>query len=312
MFKALQNLLGLQPWRTTDEVWADVLSYSPEQNLLTCLFTNSGGFVRDPQFLSRWGWQIRAMNEELYPPRTSTDYVLQRWVQRLATANSVDHLLGETDLGFDLFAASLTVSPEVIGPDYDDADHNGGFVRLNCSGALPVVVGCVGAPVVAQERLAALFRVGAKPLVAARVQANHSLYQPGRRNAPAMVVFSFDPAVSPMKLCEVAEMIFELKSSDTQNPVLQAAAAGPRASDQFWFYHRRFRIPPELTEGRVIYAADLWVHRPYLADGYFSPRTPRLVPVLVQPGDVGGVELVPHDQTARLFPPAQLSLFRLT
>jgi hypothetical protein len=126
-----------------------------------------------------------------------------------------------------------------------------------------------------------------------------------------MVAFSFDPGVSPMKLQEVAEMIHELKSSDTQNPVLQAAAAGPRASDQFWFYHRRFRIPPELAEGRVIYAADIWVHRPFLPEGYFSDRTPRLIPVLAQPGETGGVELIPHDRIAQVFPPAQQSLFRL-
>jgi hypothetical protein len=164
---------------------------------------------------------------------------------------------------------------------------------------------------VAAERLAALYRAGAKPLIGARVQANSSLYQPGAASAPAMVAFSFDPAVSPLKLQEVAQMIHDLKSSDTQNPVLLAAAAGPRASDQFWFYHRRFRIPPEITEGRAVYAADIWVHRPCLPERYFSPRTPRLIPVLAQPGETGGVELIPHDRVEQVFPPAQASLFRL-
>jgi hypothetical protein len=143
------------------------------------------------------------------------------------------------------------------------------------------------------------------------VQANNALYGQGFSGAPAMVVFSFDPGVSPMKIEETAEMIYDLKSSDTQNPVLLAAAAGPRASDEFWVYHRRYRIPPELTEGRLIYCGDIWIHRQFLADGYFSSRTPRLLPLLAQPGDVGGVELIPHERVAQVFPPGQVSLFRL-
>jgi hypothetical protein len=60
-----------------------------------------------------------------------------------------------------------------------------------------------------------------------------------------------------------------------------------------------------------VYAADIWIHRRHLADGYFSERQPRLVPLLAQPGDTGGVELIPHDRVAQVFPPAQVSLFAL-
>jgi hypothetical protein len=304
-------MLGAQPWRCSHEVWGEPAGWSSETAQFTFLFTTTAAMSRDPQFLSRWGWQVRALDSELYPPRTPTDWVLRNWVKTPWQVNNVVQLLRETDLGFDLFAVTLVVNPAVLGSNYDLGEHDGGVVRVDCRGPLPVVLGPVGADIVASERLASLYRAGAKPLVGARVQANGDLYQPGKDNAPAMVVFSFDPGVSPMKLQEVAEMIFELKSSDTQNPVLQAAAAGPRASDQFWFYHRRYRIPPELTEGRVIYAGDIWVHRPFLPERYFSDRTPRLIPVLAQPGETGGVELIPHDRIGQVFPPAQASLFRL-
>jgi hypothetical protein len=311
MFRALQNMLGAQPWRCSHEVWGEPVGWSSETAQLTILFTTTAAMSRDPQFLSRWGWQVRALNSDLYPPRTPTDWVLRNWVKTPWQVNNVAHLLRETDLGFELFAATLLVNPATLGPNYDMYEHDGGVVRVDCRGPLPVVMGTVGEDVVASERLASLYRAGAKPLVGARVQSNFALYQPGSEGAPAMVAFSFDPGVSPLKLQEVAEMVYELKSSVTQNPVLIAAAAGPCASDKFWFYHRRFRIPPELTEGRVIYTGDIWVHRPYLPERYFSDRTPRLVPVLAQPGETGGVELIPHDRVAQVFPPAQASLFRL-
>ena len=310
MFRALQNLFGAQPWRTSLEVWAEPLATSPQTGQVTFLFTTTEAMARDPQFLSRWGWQARAMYDDLYPPRTPTDVVLRNWVKRSERPNQVDILLRETDLGFDLFGASVSVPANLLGPDFTAFGHDAAVLRLDCSGPLPVVLGPVGQVTVASERLAALYRAGAKPLVGARVQANHTLYAAGAKSAAAMVAFSFDPGVSPLKLQEAAEMIFDLKSSDTLNPVLAAAAAGPRASDAFWFYHRRFRIPPELTEGRVIYAGDVWINRPFLRDGYFSPRTPRLIPVLAQPGDTGGVELIPHDRVAQAFPPTQVSLFQ--
>lgn len=311
MFRALQNLLGAQPWRASHEIWGEPLAWAADSGQITFLFTTTAAMSGDPQFLSRWGWQVRALNDDLYPPRTPTDVVLRNWVKAPSRVNHVEYLLRETDLGFDLFAATVLVPPDVLGRDYTPFEHDGSVLRVDCRGPLPDVLGPVGAATVASERLAALYRAGAKPLVGARVQANGELYRPGARNSPAMAAFSFDPGVSPLMLQEVAQMVHELKSSDTKNPVLLAAAAGPRASDQFWFYHRRFRIPPELTEGRVIYVGDLWVHRPYLADGYFSDRTPRLIPLLAQPGETGGVELIPHDRVAQIFPPAQLSLFRL-
>jgi hypothetical protein len=311
MFRALQNLLGGPAWRSNLEIWGEPLSYMPETGQITFLFSTTASVARDPQFLSRWSWQIRALNDDLYPPRTYTDQTLRNWVKTPTQMNRVTQLLRDTDLGFDLFATTVFAPPEALGRNYAALDHDASVLRVNCSGELPVVLGPVGANAVAEERLASLYRAGAKPLVGARVQANFDLYQAGSDSAPAMAVFSFDPVVSPLKLEELAIMLHELKSSATQNPVLQAAAAGPRASDQFWFYHRRFRVPLEITEGRAVYCGDVWVHRPYLPDGYFSDRTPRLIPILAQAGDTGGVELIPHDRVAHVFPATQASLFRL-
>jgi hypothetical protein len=308
MLNFLQDMFGLRPWKTDKEIWADALVYVPETQTLSVIFSNTGDFGSDPQFLSKWGWQFRAMHHNLYPPRTSTDYVLQRWIQGQQKIGSVAHLLGENDLGFDLFAATLAAPSGAMPPDYSPYDLNG-LVQLNCAGPTPVVVGPLGLQRVAEERIVALQRVGGKPMPAALVQANRLLHSPGKVNAPGMVLFTFDPAVPPAKLVEVADMLAELKSTSTTNPVLMTAAAGPRANDQAWFYHRRFRIPPELTEGRLMYAADLWVHRPFLANGYFSEGTPRLLPLLAQPGDSGGVELIPHNRVRQFFPPALASLF---
>jgi hypothetical protein len=311
MINTLRNLFGLQPWRTHEEVWADALSYHAQQGLLHCIFTTTGSFARDPQFLSRWGWQVRALRDNLYPPRTPTDQVLQRWVKSNPSVNRVAHLLTETDLGFELFAATLHADPEVLGLHYDIADHNGSMLRLNCASAVPAVAGPVGAAVVAAERLAALARTGARPIVGACLQVDPNLYaNAGKSGAPAMVVLSFDPAVPPAQLAEVAQMLADLKTTDTQNSVLLAAAAAPRAGDKFWFYHRRFRIPPELTEGRLVYAADLWVHRAALPGEHLSPHAAPFLPLLAQPGDLGGVELIPHDLLSAYFPLQQTGLFR--
>src|SRR3954453_5847760 len=96
MFRALQNLLGAQPWKASHEVWAEPLAYSPGTGQVTFLFSTTPSVARDPQFLSRWGWQVRAMHADLYPPRTPTDAVLRNWVKGAARVNQVDCLLRST------------------------------------------------------------------------------------------------------------------------------------------------------------------------------------------------------------------------
>src|SRR5205085_2061929 len=57
-------------------------------------------------------------------------------------------------------------------------------------------------------------------------------------------------------------------------------------------HHDRARVQLEATDGHEVYLAGLWVHRPFLREGYLKGRTFRC---LVEPGDQGGIELLPWD-----------------
>jgi hypothetical protein len=104
-----------------------------------------------------------------------------------------------------------------------------------------------------------------------------------------------------------------LKRTDDEHipPVLQPTAEAVAANEAGWSYHRRVRIAPEMTQGCAMYLADVWFHRPFLADGYLSNRQPRLVPCLAQPGDRGGIELMPHDRAGQFWSGAAAEALRL-
>ena len=60
--------------------------------------------------------------------------------------------------------------------------------------------------------------------------------------------------------------------------------------------NRRKLLPPALTGGKIVYAADLFVNRRYLEKGYLTHRT---LPCFAEPErehgeETGGLELMPH------------------
>jgi hypothetical protein len=101
-----------------------------------------------------------------------------------------------------------------------------------------------------------------------------------------------------------ADMLYALKFTDPDDPDLRIALWPLEVSEQSWYYHRRFRLPDVMTGGRAVFLADLWAHRPFIADGRFLSRAgdqPRLVPCLAEPDETGwaGIELVPHNEVEK-------------
>jgi hypothetical protein len=223
----------------------------------------------------------------------------------------VTQLVWKAQSGLDLYGVDLPVDPRLAQTDYSQHDHNGAMFRLRLQTPVPTLLGPVDCHTVAVERLRVLFEQGARPAVGARVQANRALYEPGTRAGhPGLAIFSFDPAATPAFLEDLAQTLYDLKDSDTENPVLLAAAEPLFANEEEWYYHRRKRVPAELTKGLAVYAGDLWIHRPFLVDGYFSSRQPRALPLLAEPGETGGLELIPHDRIDQFWHAAQAAGFR--
>lgn len=105
---------------------------------------------------------------------------------------------------------------------------------------------------------------------AVRVQANALLYERNAyNNLPALALIAFDPrtARDDAYLVDLAERLFELKSIEPRDAAERQAQAIILANEQRAMYHRRRQLPPTFTRGPIVYACDLWVHRPYLVHG---------------------------------------------
>jgi hypothetical protein len=118
-----------------------------------------------------------------------------------------------------------------------------------------------------------------------------------------MVMVSFDYRVTTREMRAWGNVLYPLKFTNPTDPVLREAVWPLEASERSWYYHRRFRLPAALTGGRAVFLADLWAHRPFIADGWFRPRgdlgdQPRLLPCLAETNETGwaGIELVPHNE----------------
>lgn len=295
----------------SSEVWAEPLSVVPEQSRATIIFTSTPQFARDPVCLSLWSWHIQSLIRGQKTPQSASDHVIHRWMSGSAQVGQVVQLARAAESGLDLFGADVPVDPRMMGPEYSHYDHNGSLMWVDLRSQVPVVRGLVGSQDVAMARLRVLFARGAKPVLGARVQANRNLYEPGPRSGyAALALFTFDPAVQPEFLEDLAEYVKHLEDEDTENPVLRAAVALVFANQEEWRYCRRARIPAELTRGHVIYIGDIWIQRAFLIDGYFSSRMPRALPLLADPGESGGLELIPHDRIDHFWPGAQGNALR--
>ncbi|UUO07430.1 hypothetical protein M4951_03755 [Blastopirellula sp. J2-11] len=146
-------------------------------------------------------------------------------------------------------------------------------------------------------------RENGKPVLAILVMANSDFLQKQTiASAPALTIFSQEPPSKSLAevLRELADDLFDLYTADDEEiaglPPHQQHAAELIKNDA---YHegRRNRVPLELTRGRVIYMADIWIERDRLPDHITSSRA---LACLVSGADEGEImALPPSDEAAK-------------
>jgi hypothetical protein len=152
-----------------------------------------------------------------------------------------------------------------------------------------------------EDKVRRVERRGGVRLPAALVQANPYLYEDEPdHDLPCLVLISFDDELPGGVgfLRRLADDAFALKGMQAHNRENQEVQDVLRASDERAVRNRRRRLPPEFTGGRVVYAADLWLHRPYLRRGRLCGE--RILNVIAEPGDEGAVEHLPYEARARM------------
>ena len=133
---------------------------------------------------------------------------------------------------------------------------------------------------------------GWQPVSAVLVQANPGLFRAGMLDLPCLVVFSFETSDYEI-LNEISKQVAELKNgvqTETGSAEIAEMLAAPAVR------YRRKALPLSLTGGLTVYAADLFVNRRYLEKGYLTHRT---LPCFAEPGEAGGMEMMPYQITDR-------------
>jgi hypothetical protein len=128
---------------------------------------------------------------------------------------------------------------------------------------------------------------------AALVQANPLLYERGEETLPALVLVTFEKDLADREalLRRLARRAYDLKEYRPRNDDEREVADIVLANDQGATYHRREQLPRSFTGGLVVFAADLWLFRPYLRHGRLEGE--KIIPVLAEPGLRGGIEMLP-------------------
>jgi hypothetical protein len=198
-----------------------------------------------------------------------------------------------------VFLHDLTWQQEDAGPDFVAGDLNRSLrtLQLRLTGPVvrPAPVG--DATRRARARLRTLRARGAVPVTAVRVQANHTLYEPGDNDAPGAVLFNLSPQADMQQMVALAERLFEARDGNLDaGPDLDDAVRMLRENVRHWMYRRRVRLPPHRVGGTEAYVADLWLHRPFLRDQHINRQRGRALPCLAEAGEFGGIELLPFDE----------------
>lgn len=169
----------------------------------------------------------------------------------------------------------------------------GGILALTGVGALPGLV-LIGYGVKRyldggrkkQEILASV--ATHEPVMAFIHMANTALMAPGRGDAPALVVFSFEEHLTMDYFVELCERITLLDPDEDQDEAVRTTAAF--FEDMSYVENARFRIPEKLTGGPEVYAAHLWITRRYLPGHQLQWP---MVPCMAEPGETGHLGLLP-------------------
>jgi hypothetical protein len=298
------------PSQVTAEVMGQPLFLNQRPLSIGLLFSPTPTVAHDPVFLARCRYRVIAILHQGMTPETPLDWAVHGMQSMSLGPSDVVQLANSAIAGFDLYMAVVPCDASQIGADYDPEEHDASLLRLDLRGPRPCIRGRFSADEIALRRLSILHQRGARPVVAARVQANLALYESGSRGMPALVTFSDDPTVAPADVQRAATLMYEAKEKERATWPLAGIARAALDSDDGWQYHRRYTLPAHLTAGRSIYAADVWIHRPFLQDGYFSEQQSRFLPCLAESGSMGGIELIPHDRISHFWSPKQTAIFR--
>jgi hypothetical protein len=108
------------------------------------------------------------------------------------------------------------------------------------------------------------------------VRASDALYRPGSKVQSCQVLISFQPEVAGDR----EYMLHLAKRWAEQTSSRERQSRG-----------RRRKLPLSLTDGSTVYCCDLFIHPGLLASSYL---TGSVLPCVAEPGDEGGIELVPY------------------
>lgn len=127
--------------------------------------------------------------------------------------------------------------------------------------------------------------------------ANSTLFEPGEGDAPAGVVYTFDPlgARFPGLLEEIGSAVYELhEPSQEQRVAIRSPWHRHLLDMHATGFERPFhlRLPPELSSGITAYTSSVMVFREHLSSGHLQEHQ---VQVLVGPNAPHPCLLVPED-----------------
>ncbi|MCI0460220.1 MAG: hypothetical protein L0Z62_24985 [Gemmataceae bacterium] len=130
-------------------------------------------------------------------------------------------------------------------------------------------------------------------LNATLVQANADLYSPGREDLPCLVLITFERDLPDEQglLRRLADRVYDLKQDRPANEDEGKVSDIVLDSEELAVEYRRRQLPRGFTGGPVVYAADLWIHRPFLPGGHLVSKS--ILPVVAEPGPQGAIELLP-------------------
>lgn len=284
------------------KIAARVLNYAPNWpfNGVTCVrvfYTLEPGLADDPIFLTRLAWRFLFFDQDETGTRDElrAREILQdrhELVKPAILPRSLTH-------GVRVYVQDVRVPLRFFPRDYNVYDQNQGLLhcrltertwKLEARDLQPDHVEDWQ-----QNRIELVSQEGEK-VRAVRLQANRELYQPGTCDQPGMALISFDDIPNKTAwLRELVDRLYQLKMRPPANDAEAAAAEAPMASEAGAVYHRRFRLPRAFTGGPLVYACDLWYHRPYLQDGYMTDAD-RVVRAVAELGDEGGIEHLPPEE----------------
>jgi hypothetical protein len=267
----------------------------PRGQPMRVLFTDDERVAREPVFLKRrmdrfWAIIEEPADEYAQRMRNVAEWQFPDWETPVA---KVPPGLAS---GVQFYAADVLVPPRILRAGYNWQDINAGILEIEFDGAQQVRILDTPHPdKIARKRLKRMRERDARRVDAQLVQANSALFSPGEEGYPCLVLITFDRHAPRELLEEVAELMGDVKNTKPADPDLRVLA--DIVTDETYHYHHRDSLPLSVTEGYELFAAGLWLHRPFLRHGYIRGQSTRVLPCLAEPGPTGGIELLPYFET---------------